>query len=80
MDFSKVEKIAPGYWRNSQLSIARHYGRCTINGRTYFLDPDTDCLVREDVWRRELKDKKKAKKVAVAEKKKWLAVKQGNLF
>ena len=25
-------------WINSQLSIARHYGGCRINGKTYVLD------------------------------------------
>lgn len=27
-------------WVNSQLSIARHYGGCTLNGKTYIFDPD----------------------------------------
>jgi hypothetical protein len=25
-------------WSNSQLSIAKHYGGCKINGKTYILD------------------------------------------
>lgn len=27
-------------WINSQLSIARHYGGCKINGKHYVFDPD----------------------------------------
>ena len=27
-------------WINSQLSIARHYGGCNLNGKTYYLDYD----------------------------------------
>ena len=67
MDFTTIEKIAPEYWRNSQLSIARHYGRIVLQGMTYILDPGTDYLVREDVWRREMKEAKKA----AAERRKW---------
>lgn len=80
IDTKTVEKIAPDYWRHSQLSIVRHYGRCSINGTSYFLDPVTDCLVRADVWRRELRDQKIARQVAKAEKKKWLDMAQGKLW
>jgi hypothetical protein len=71
LDTSKIERIGPDYWRNSQLSISRYYGACVIKGTNYVLCPDTDYLVREDVWKRELKDKKKAARVAKAEKLKW---------
>jgi len=27
-------------WSNSQLSIARHYGGCQLNGKSYILDYD----------------------------------------
>ena len=33
----------------TQLSIARHYGAATINGRTYIYDADADTLIRDDV-------------------------------
>ena len=33
----------------TQLSIARHYGAATINGRTYIYDFDADTLIRDDV-------------------------------
>jgi hypothetical protein len=71
LDTTKIERIGPDYWRNSQLSIARHFGACILNNTRYILCPDTDYLVREDVWKRELKEKKKLAKVAKAEKKKW---------
>lgn len=71
IDTSRVEKIAPSYWRASQLSVARFAGACVINGMKYILCPDTDHLIREDVWKREMKDKVKQQRVAAAEKKKW---------
>lgn len=67
MDFINIEKIAPEYWRNSFFSLARFYGRIVVQGMTYILDPETDYLVREDVWRREMKDARKAE----AERRKW---------
>ena len=79
-DTTKVEKIHPDYWRNCQLSVARFSSGCTINGTAYILDPDTDHLVRKDIWLKEIKDKAKAKRIADAEKKKWEAVAQGGLF
>jgi len=33
----------------SHLSIARHYGGCTFNGRHYVYVPPTDELIRKDV-------------------------------
>ena len=79
-DTSVVERIAPSYWRNSQLSIARFSSGCKINGVSYILDPDTDHLVRFDIWQKEIKDKAKQKRVAAAEKKRWEAVAQSGLF
>ena len=79
-DTTKIEKIAPDYWRNSQLSISRFSGGCIINSTRYYLDPETDYLVRADVWRKELKDKAKQKRVAAAEKAKWQKIAQGDLF
>lgn len=76
MNFDTVEKIAPIYWRNSQLSIARHYGGIKINGRYFYLDPESDFLIREDIWKKELTDEKRKE----AEKKKWLKSQQGSLL
>lgn len=55
-------------WRDSQLSVARHYGGCKYNGASYTIDvndPDQP-LVRDDILKSELKFKKadvKAKKL-----------------
>lgn len=35
----------------SHLSVARHYGRCKFNNRTYLYCPVTDTLTRDDVLR-----------------------------
>jgi hypothetical protein len=59
-DWDEVHKIAPEYWRSSQLSLARFYGAIKIGGYTYKLDPKTDWLIREDVWKREQKEAKQA--------------------
>lgn len=79
-DTSKVERIDPSYWMNSQLSVARFSSGCTINGVSYVLDHDTDELVRLDVWQRDMKNKAKQKRFAAAEKKRWDAVAQSGLF
>lgn len=79
-DTANVEKIGPDYWRHSPLSVCRFAGLGAINGVKYVLEPETDYLVREDVWKRELKDKRKAESVAKAEKKRWEAVAQAGLF
>lgn len=34
-------------WINSQLSIARHYGGCKLNGKTYVFDPE-QCKERNE--------------------------------
>jgi hypothetical protein len=79
-DPSVVERIPPDRWRNSQLSVVRFSSGCIINGVHYILDPDTDFLVRTDVWSQEIKDVAKQKRVAVAEKNKWDAAAQSGLF
>lgn len=79
-DPSKVERIAPSYWRHSQLSVARFSSGCKINGVSYVLDTDTDYLVRHDIWKKELQDKAKQKRVAATEKKRWEAAAQSGLF
>lgn len=40
--------IAPDYWMNSQLSIARHYGGCIIEHHYYFICKENNYLVRSD--------------------------------
>ena len=34
----KKHRIPYDAWINSQLSIVRHYGSCTLNGKQYVLD------------------------------------------
>ena len=41
--------IHPDYWMNSQLSIARYYGGCVIQGRYYFINKESDYLIRDDL-------------------------------
>ncbi len=43
----------------SQLSIARHYGGINFNGKYYIYNPVEDSLTREDVFKKERKEKKK---------------------
>lgn len=57
----------------TQLSIARHYGGCKVNGVCYHYDPGSDTLIREDVLKVELAEKKKS---TSAEKKKQQAAQQ----
>lgn len=40
--------IEPDAWKYSQLSIAARYGGIRINGREYFIDSASGCLVRSD--------------------------------
>jgi len=56
-------------WRDSQLSIARHYGGCNHNGQRYVVDEATEGqpLVRLDVIGRENKAKAHAAKLARAQ-------------
>lgn len=42
--------MGPGYWLNSQLSIAKYYGGMTYNGVHYQIDYDTGDLVRSDCY------------------------------
>ena len=53
-------------WKDSQLSIARHYGGCNYNGQRYVIDESTEGqpLVRLDVITRENKAKVQAAKLA----------------
>ena len=50
-------------WLDTQLSLARHYGGLTYQGRSYFIDYHAEGhpLVRDDVIKREAAALKKAK-------------------
>ena len=47
-------------WQVGHLSIARHFGGCSYNGKEYFISPNEEGqpLVRADVLKRERKAKK----------------------
>jgi hypothetical protein len=51
-------------WRDTQLSVARHYGGCSYKGYNYKIDVnDTDQpLVRSDILQAEKKAKKQSAK------------------
>ena len=38
MELGKPHRIPYDVWANSQLSIAKYYGGCKLNGKTYKLD------------------------------------------
>ena len=41
--------IAPDYWMDSPLSIARFYGGCVIQGDYYYINKESNYLVRADL-------------------------------
>ena len=59
--FDNSEVIAYPNVSCSQLSVARYYGGCSLNGKRYTYFPQDDILVRDDVIRF-LKPTKKSKK------------------
>ena len=69
-------------WRDSQLSIARHYGGCTYQGVSYVIDQVTEGqpLVRMDVITRENKAKVQAAKQARAQAQAEATASQGALL
>lgn len=69
-------------WRDSQLSIARHYGGCTFQGVSYVIDQVTEGqpLVRLDVITRENKAKVQAAKQARAQAQAEATASQGALL
>ena len=67
---------------NSHLSIARHYGGCTFNGKRYVYIAERDELVRDDIYKA---DKKAQNAFERSERAKWTAAreafdKQGELI
>ena len=54
-------------WTNvsqTQLSIARHSGGCTVNGKHYTYNPVADELVRSDILKRAAKWQRETKRAA----------------
>jgi hypothetical protein len=60
------DRIPYQAWINSQLSIARFYGGMTLNGKEYFVEPETNDLVAKTTV-----SKKKLRK---AEKDRWAQI------
>lgn len=70
-------------WKNSHLSIARHYGGIRINGVMYVIENPDDpnsALVNADVLKRELGAKKAAKRMAKIEAANKARLAQGALL
>lgn len=61
--FGSSESIAYPNVSMSQLSVARYYGGCKVNGQDYTYNPVDDSLIRNDV----IRFFKKLKKPASAE-------------
>ena len=68
VDTLKIERIHPGHWQNSQLSIAKFYGGIRIHGAMYLID-ETGWLVREDILKKEAKEASKERKERIQESK-----------
>lgn len=57
----------------TQLSVARYYGGCKLNGAEYHYDAESDTLIRMDIWKAQIAgSKEEAKKAAMAEREKWM--------
>ena len=62
-----------GHVSHTQLSIARHYGGITYNGASYTYLAADDCLVRNDVLKR---DERLRRQHAAEERQRWMAHKE----
>lgn len=47
--FPENESIAYANVSNTQLSVARHFGGCKIEGKEFVYNPTDDSLIRKDV-------------------------------
>ena len=47
--FGKDARVAYTQVSYTQLSVARHYGGCTIQGQRFIYSAEDDSLIREDV-------------------------------
>ena len=56
----------------TQMSVARFYGGCKLQGADYHYDAESDTLTRMDIWQERIAaDKEAGKKAAKAEREKW---------
>ena len=61
----------------TQLSMARFYGICKLNGADYHYDVESDTLTRMDVWKARIaSSKEEGAKAAKAEREKWTKAQQ----
>lgn len=51
--------ISISHVSQTQLSVARHYGGCTYDGKPYIYNYNTDELIREDIMKAVEKMRKK---------------------
>jgi hypothetical protein len=59
--FLEDEIIAYSNVSNTQLSVARHFGGCNVQGKHFVYNPTDDSLIRQDVIKwisKQLKKKK----------------------
>ena len=63
--FGESENIAYSSISFTQLSTAKHFGGCNVNGKHYVYNPTDDSLIREDVLKfiQKTTGKKTTKKV-----------------
>lgn len=61
---------------STQLSIARHCGSITYNGRLYWYMPETDELIRDDVRKR---DEKEKNQMAKSERERWTKARENQM-
>ena len=59
--FGENTQLAYANVSHTQLSIARHYGGCKVQGHFFVYNPTDDSLIREDVIKWLAKQEKKAK-------------------
>jgi hypothetical protein len=68
-EFGADESVAYAQVSRTQLSIARHYGGCKVQGKHFVYNPSDDSLIREDVVKWVLKrQKQKAKEASAADR------------
>jgi hypothetical protein len=73
-------RIPSEVWRNSHLSIARHYGGVKLQGEMWVIDVRDDSLIRETDLKRELNEEKRMKRAENAVKREEEANLQGRLL
>lgn len=66
-DIDKAAPLAMAHVSRTQFSVARYSGGVGYKGRTYFYNPVTDELIRDDVLKAVEKMRRAAKKEAAKE-------------